>query len=303
MTDFVTRADTAIVIPTHNGIDLTLRLFESLARLEGPPVMVILVDDGSTDGTATQVAEAFPDVVVLPTPEGDLWWSGAVNVGCDFAVQRGAKRILLLNNDNLVPPNLVVELVAAHEEIGGMVSGIQRLAPRDDGPIDDSCGVLDFTHRGIDFRHFTAAEEASGIAHTDWAPGTCVMFSSELYERVGKFDARRFPQYRGDIDFSLRALRLGYPCVTTSATWVYSDPAQSWMSGEGKVPVSAFLRSFWSYRSNHNLRETLRFAFEYCPKRHLPYYLFQNYARWTYAFLKSRLGIKRPTEPTPSAPR
>ena len=82
---FLRSAETAVVIPVHGGLPLTVRCLESLRMCDPVPVMVVVVDDGSPDETAAYLATHDPDVHVV-AGDGNLWWSGAINVGCDYAI-------------------------------------------------------------------------------------------------------------------------------------------------------------------------------------------------------------------------
>src|SRR5215217_5303949 len=82
---FLEAAPTALVIPVHGGLRLTVQCLDALRGCDPLPVMVIVVDDGSPDDTAAHLATHYPDVHVVPG-DGNLWWGGAINVGCDYAI-------------------------------------------------------------------------------------------------------------------------------------------------------------------------------------------------------------------------
>src|SRR5436309_12520790 len=100
MKQFAQTAKLAAVIPVHNGRAYTAHCLEDMRQLEGPEIMVIVVNDGSSYDTSSYLKDNHPDVHLLHG-SGNLWWSGAVDLGCRFAIERGASRLLLLNNDNL----------------------------------------------------------------------------------------------------------------------------------------------------------------------------------------------------------
>ena len=89
---FQQSAETAVVIPVHGGLPLTVRCLDSLRGCDPLPVMVVVVDDGSPDDTAAHLATHYPDVQVV-AGDGSLWWSGAINAGCDYAIGRGARTL------------------------------------------------------------------------------------------------------------------------------------------------------------------------------------------------------------------
>lgn len=185
MSHFVTRAEHAIVIPVHNRVRFTRRLLEGLRELEGPEVMVIVVDDGSSDGTADVLAREHPNVMVLPG-SGDLWWTGAVDMGCRFAIQRGARWLLLMNNDDVVSRNILVELHRVVTQTGGCASAVY-VDSYDDGPKNllPTCGKLDWEGKGVSMSLPPRPDE---LAPSDWLPGAALMFGADLYRELGGFD-------------------------------------------------------------------------------------------------------------------
>src|SRR5688572_9899381 len=94
-----------VVTPVHNRKELTLRCLESLgqADLSGIDLHVIVVDDGSTDGTADALAEHYPDVMVIKG-DGNLWYTAGTNVGLKAALERDPDYILAINNDSEFDP-------------------------------------------------------------------------------------------------------------------------------------------------------------------------------------------------------
>lgn len=285
----------AIVIPVFNGIEYTLECVESLRRLQGDPPMVVIVDDGSSDGTSELLAEHHPDVVVVPGT-GELWWSGGMNAGCRTAIERGARRLVSFNNDGLATPNLLVALERLLEEQGGIVSAVATMV-REDGSHRLITGGYWMSWKGggpvFEFGEGATWVPNDRLVPCDWLPGSALMFDSALFEELGGFDERRFPQYRGDIDFTMRAREAGHPLHATHACAASNDFSQTGTSFHEKFTLRKFIQGLTSLRSNYNLRETLPFAWRHCPRRLLPRYLAVFYARYVYAALKTRIGFLR----------
>src|SRR5262245_43379861 len=93
----------AVVVPVHGRLPLTLRFIDSFRRVHYPHYRIVIVDDGSPDGTATTLAREHPDVVVL-RGNGNLWWAGATNRGVRYALGQGFDYVLTVNNDAIVSP-------------------------------------------------------------------------------------------------------------------------------------------------------------------------------------------------------
>lgn len=288
---FPARAAVAVVIPVHNGISYTALCLRALRSLTEPPFMVIVVDDGSSDGTSQYLQTDHPDVTVIPG-SGDLWWSGAVNLGCRFAIEHGARTLILLNNDNVaVSDNCFSELERVVAQTGGCASAVvlEELA---DGTrrIRQAGGSLRWEGRGVSLRDYgTGFAKTDRQVACDWLPGCALAFDSNLFDELGGFDAHRFPQYRGDIDFTLRAKNAGRPCVVSYNCWVVNDVRQSGLVFDSRVTLRQFVAGFFTLKSNYNVRETVVFALRHCPRRRVPAYLALFYMRYAYATLKTWL--------------
>ena len=115
---------TAVVIPVHNRREVTLRCLKCL-ETDGvfTWASALIVDDGSTDGTADGVRARHPAVVVL-AGDGNLWWGGAIRRGMEYAYREGADCVLWLNDDGLPEPGT---LRLAHRRPGNrLVPDSQR---------------------------------------------------------------------------------------------------------------------------------------------------------------------------------
>ncbi|MCB1009639.1 MAG: glycosyltransferase family 2 protein [Acidobacteria bacterium] len=100
------------IVLNFNGRDLTLATLESLLALEYPSLDLLVVDNGSTDGSDAAVAERFPSVRRLRTEE-NLGISGGLNLGFRYGLEAGHDFLMPMNNDIEVAPDLLDELVSA----------------------------------------------------------------------------------------------------------------------------------------------------------------------------------------------
>ena len=99
-----------IVIPVHNRREFTCNCLLSLRRQTMQNFKIIVVDDGSTDGTREMIQEEFPEVTLLHG-DGNLWWTGATNLGVQYALSQKAEYIMTLNDDTIVTDDFIKKML------------------------------------------------------------------------------------------------------------------------------------------------------------------------------------------------
>jgi GT2 family glycosyltransferase len=202
----------AVVVLSWNGRDDTLGCLESLTAVEHAPLTVIVVDNGSTDGTEEAVRSIFPNVDLVRTGE-NLGFAEGNNVGIRRALELGADFVLVLNNDTEVDPRFVTALLTEagrRTDAGALCSKIFFMNPPDviwfAGAAFDPRRGYNGRQRGYRQRD---SEKFSQVVEIDRACGAAMLVSRDVLERVGLFDPDLFC-YSEDTDWSLRAHALGF---------------------------------------------------------------------------------------------
>ena len=154
----------AIVVVSWNGLQDTLTCLTALRRLEHAERCVVLVDNGSRDGTVDVVRRYFPEVEVIANAS-NLGYVRANNQGIAWGLDRGADWILLLNNDVAVTPGALTEMLRVGESVPevGIVGPVMQRTLRPD--ILDLGGDLHFAWGGVSLRRYTDAQRGR-----DWLP-------------------------------------------------------------------------------------------------------------------------------------
>ena len=231
--------EASVVVVTWNGRE---RLSESLPAIVGQQGVrheVILVDNGSSDGTAAWVRDAFPSVHVVELPENTGFAAGN-NRG--FAAAR-APLIATINNDAIPDPDWLASLVSAataHPDAGMFAS---RMVYLHDPKLIDSAGIsLDPLGIAWD-RHAGTPVQDDTDGEVFGASAGAALYRRELLQATGGFDERFFA-YLEDVDLAWRARWLGWKAryVTAarvrhmhSATWAEDSPLKTYHLGRNKV--------------------------------------------------------------------
>ncbi len=104
-----------IILLNWNGWKDTVECVESCRKLSYPDVRIVIVDNGSTDGSETRLRERFPDLELIQTG-ANLGFAGGNNVGIRYALEKGAEYVWLLNNDTIADAEALSALVQAAED-------------------------------------------------------------------------------------------------------------------------------------------------------------------------------------------
>lgn len=220
----------AAIVLSWNGRERTLACLRSLERVTYRPFSVVVVDNGSEDGSADAVAAEHPDMrlVRLPTNFG---FAGGMNAGARAAFARGAEAAVLLNNDMEVEPDFVEPLVAALRADPSAAAACAQILLTGEPPHIWYAGALFDPRRGHHGRNTGYGKPplppAAPPYATDRACGGAMLFTAATYERLGLFDEALFA-YAEDTDWSLRARRAGlHPLVVPGSIVHHAVSASS----------------------------------------------------------------------------
>jgi GT2 family glycosyltransferase len=228
----------AIYIPTHNGRE---RLGRALRSLQGQsrPADVVVVDNGSTDGTAELLGEEFPEVALLELGE---------NLGFGRALNRAisghpADPVILLNNDVECEQRFLEALLDAAAEGAECVAGVlvQEAAP---GLIDSAGVVADRTLMGFDHLHGEPLAAAEKAADPLGPTGGAALYRLDAFRVAGGFDERIFLYYE-DLDLALRLHAAGARCrLAAEARAVHAYSASLGAGSGGKYARTGWSRAY-----------------------------------------------------------
>jgi N-acetylglucosaminyl-diphospho-decaprenol L-rhamnosyltransferase len=225
----------AVYIPNFNGAEHLARALESL-RGQSVEAGVVVVDNGSSDGSDRMVAERFPEVTLLRMEE---------NLGFGTALNRAvaahpAEAIVLLNNDAAADSRFVEALLDGLGPGVDSVAGVM-LQERDPGLIDSAGVVADRTLMGFDYLHGEPLAAAASATDPLGPTGGAALYRREAFEAVGGFDERIFLYYE-DLDLALRLSALGGSCRLAPE----ARALHAYSAGLGAASAAKYARTGWS---------------------------------------------------------
>jgi GT2 family glycosyltransferase len=249
-----------VVVLSWNRREDTLRCLRSLRSATYPHLGLVVVDNGSADGSPDAVASEVAEAVLVRLDENH-GFSGGVNAGIRTALERGADGVVLLNNDMAVEPGFVEPLVAASAadpQAAAVCSQILFLDPPDR-----------VWYAGSPFRHGRGYHgrntgfggpplpAATRPYATDCLCGGAVLLTRAALEHVGLFDEDLFA-YREDLDWSLRAREAGLRVLVAPASVVRHSVSASSGGESSPAPLYYDVRNLLTVSERHDRVGALR---------------------------------------------
>ncbi len=183
--------------------------FDAAARQAGVEPHAVLMDDGSTDGTAAAVREQYPWVEVL-VGDGSLFWNRGMHHAQARAMERGADYLLWLNDDTELLPDSIIRLLeterALRKKHGQPVMVVGSTADREIGRLTYGGHVAPQRWRPFSYQ---SAWHATEPVECHAMNGNVVLIPMQIAQAIGNLDPV-FEHAMGDTDYALRVRAKGF---------------------------------------------------------------------------------------------
>lgn len=278
-----------VLLPVHNRRELTQQFVACLTDQTDQGFHLVLIDDGSTDGTADAVVAAVPTTTVI-RGSGRWWWAGCLQRARSWLLEQdvGADDLVLIANDDTTFGRDFLErarsIMAASRET------LLLAAPR---PVDG----LEIPWPGVrvDWRRLRL-EPATGPDDTDCFPTRGLFLRATDFLDLGPFHTILLPHYLSDYEFTLRASRRGYRLVSDDSVWLEKNELATGIRERDLTSLRAYLRSVLTIKATKNPLYWSSFVVLASPKR----YLLRNLVRVWRRFGRGMLRAAR-LRPIPTA--
>jgi len=277
-----------IIIPVHNRINNTIKCLNSIYEQEYDNIQIIIIDDGSTDGTKQIIEDKYSEVTVL-NGTGSLFWTGAVHYGVNYILSLAGKKddwVLLINNDVVITEGVIDKLIAFSENKNrNVIVNALSVDLNDKNTIIKSGTKVKSWALNIT-KHIYHGDKISELVskdavEADLLTGRCLLHPIEVFWAVGNYNSKLLPHYGADDEFTARAKRSGYALYILPNAVVYLD-------NDEKKSNMNILEMLFGVRSSINLINKWRFAKSTVPVFALPTYYFIAILKSLFILFKSR---------------
>ena len=202
----------SIIIVNYNGKELLQKCLDSLLKVNYDNFEIILVDNNSTDGSVEFITKNYPSLIIIKL-DSNKGFAEPNNVAAK--ISKG-KYLLFLNNDTVVTPNFISEMVKVMET-DKKIAICQSLLLKPDGSVDSSGDFID--HLGVVYNSKTKIDE---IREVSSARGASMLVRSDIFEKLDGFDQKFFITFE-DVDLCWRSWILGYRVLIIPTSIVYHE--------------------------------------------------------------------------------
>lgn len=278
----------AIVVLNWNGKQDTMKCLASLQKLTYPHVEILVVDNGSTDGSQEAIRKEFPKFRLIETGE-NLGYAGGNNVGTQIALDEGFDSILILNNDTVMDPNLIEAFLQGFEKNVGIL-GAKILRMDEPGLLDHFGGIWNRKKIDFDYVGYRAIDgiEWDQPRSLEYVCGAAIMVRREVFEKIGLFDPRFFLFFE-EADFCRRARKAGFLVKTCPQAKIWHRISASFTGGK---PHAAYFvwrnRLLWIEKNFAGIERFIYFFRLLAVK--YPLFFFAKIVRKNQFFLQRLLG-------------
>ena len=252
----------AIAVAVHNRRDVTLAWLASVAAADrrGLDVHLVLADDGSTDGTADAVLDAWPSAEVLRT-DGHQFYARGTNLAIARALAGRPDFVLVSNDDTVLEPDSLQRLVACARAHPRSIVGPVLVHDDDPGRVFQTYPRWHTRYGGWRHRqHLRTDALPREPLEVEVIVGNCILVPAAAIAEGGLLDDRGIHNWVGDAEWTPRLARAGWQLLVEPSARVRCLPnpvvPSPWTGGARSVlaaltdPLSPYSwRAMWANRT------------------------------------------------------
>lgn len=248
----MTDPNVSLIILNWNGKDDTLECLSSVFNTDYPNYQVIVVDNGSIDGSVEAISTQYPDTVLIKTG-ANLGYAGGNNAGIQWALDHGSDYIFILNNDTIISSDLLKVFVNSAKSLPkGSVLGA-KIYFYDRPKVLWFAGGRWLSEKNC-FEHIDYGQQDetsfNEISQVDYITGCALFSESNTFRDVGLLDDNFFLTYE-ETDWCYRAKAKGYSCFVIPEAKLWHKVSASFGGKNSPIVVYFMTRNKLLWARKH----------------------------------------------------
>jgi len=211
----------SVVIVTWNRKEQVLKCVESVLKSVGVKLELIIVDNGSTDGTSELISKHYPKAKLVLNKK-NLFVSKARNLGASFAK---GKYIVFIDSDNVIDKNMIFQLakVALKDKKAGLLGPKMYYLEKPEiiwyAGADINLITSKTTYTGLGEKDLGQFDKVVEVGHIP----NVFMVEKNLFKNIAGFDEKNFPMHYEESDFAERVREKGFKVLFIPKAITYHD--------------------------------------------------------------------------------
>ena len=226
----------AIIIVNWKQYQLTKLCLYSLQKIKYDNYQIILIDNESNPKELKKIKNQFDKIITFPNQK-NLGFTGANNIGIEYAIKNEFKYVMLINNDTEVEKNFInplIEVLEKNQNFGAAQPLILNYYNRN--KVWSAGGFLNKF-----FGYSYVIKSPEGIKkNIDWITGCCFFLRTDVIKKIGLLDEKFFAYYE-DVDWSIRIKNAGYDLAFVKSSVVYHHGSKSSKNESNEGTLSPFV--------------------------------------------------------------
>lgn len=301
-------SDLAIIVPVYNRMEYTKNFIECLNKNTYKAWTLIIVDDGSTDGTDAMLAGISTGIdseaqismkdgaIYHIKGDGNWWWTKSVNRAVEVALRSGAQLILTQNNDVEFPLDYLENMLKAHRIKQNAIITAPIFDLNTGLCLPDGGGVRRnwILAKDIKLPTIESLSKNGGSIYNDgeiWrelthCSGRGCLIPASVFSKTGLYDEKHLPQYAADDDFTYRAAEAGFPIFIYLKTFCLTPAEETGITG---FVTERTWETFFGYLTNQkspaNIKRRFWITIRHCrPRWYVPISMMLDLVRVTVSY-------------------
>ena len=234
-----------ILLPVHNRKKITLNFIDSLVQQNFSDYHLVLIDDGSIDGTSEAVKRKLSNLTILKG-NGSLWWAGALQKGIKFLKRLKIKNddiVLFINDDTYMPNNFLKTGM-------DIILGYTKVIAKANVLCMSSKNILE---RGVSFHNKSLTfKDSDEDNQANMSSSNGLFLKWEYILQIGDFKPLFLPHYLSDYEYTHRAHCLGYKIIDPPELILFWDQELSGYRSFRQNTILENLEMYFSKKSAKN---------------------------------------------------